>query len=107
MGEVIKKNFGKAERDYARKLLHLMKLAHIHEDDILRNPIPYLEKMQEQYCDLLMQIRKAQEVMHVQPGLIPPSTAYVPFTPIETMTVRKEDWTRLQAMRMIVEAIEV
>jgi hypothetical protein len=105
MGEIIRREFGKEERDFARKLARLLDLAEQQEAEILANPMKYWRLAADKIFRLQRQVLAAQEAL--RPRLLSYKMEPAQLAPhiLETVVVPKDRWERQCEALRILEAI--
>ncbi len=101
---VITRDFGKADREHARKLATLIGELEAHQDDVLKNPGKYLKEASDRMLELLTQVRAAQDAL-----LEVVSWKFDDGAELHTMevvTVDKRRWDRMQRATDLLEAIK-
>lgn len=103
MGEIIKHNFGKEDREHARRFASLLKIVLDQEEDILANPGKYLalasERLAEQeffFLALLDAIRIPWSV-NLSEVLGPPAMLQP-----DVVRIDRRDYDVLQALKKLI-----
>lgn len=106
MADVVPVDFGKEDREHARRFSRLMGLVEQREADILREPGKYLKQSYEEVSRTRMAVEQIKSTW--RRAMMPKYVDYSgPITPEgrETIIVRKHEWDALQAMRREIEKL--
>lgn len=108
--DVISVNFGKEEREHARKLARLLGLLEDHHEDILRDPVKYIKMASEENAKLRDQIEQAREVWRKRKPSINKfsSLAELERGPVQsdmprTLMIDQDDYYALKEMLEIIQ----
>jgi hypothetical protein len=104
VGNVTNHDFGRAHRDAARQFARLAGILEKRAEEFLQDPIAFFNEAGEKIGALQMVIEKAADALRIRVERYDPAQH---MRPMETITVHKAEWDRLQACARIVrEAAE-
>jgi len=93
---VIEHDFGKRNKDTARRLTKLLTLEAQHEANVLANPLAYLEAAEERFNQLEMALTEANNAALYDPPNHEPTG--------EKVEVDKDEYERLLRCKALLEA---
>lgn len=107
MGDVIKPDFGKEAREFARGLARLLKLVDEREQDILDNPSKYIDLASRRLAEQEVFIHKLWEALRL-PWLVSMPSPWINQPPrmIEPDLVRidRRDYEAFQAVKALINS---
>lgn len=92
---VIHGNFGKAEREQARRMARLFGIAKELEEDILRDPAKYLRAAGDEITRLQLGIDHAVAALEMPLDQLAPDSAVTPRPTMKTIVVPADEWERM------------
>lgn len=103
MGEVISQDFGKEDREHAKRLARLLNLVAERDADLLANPGKYFAMACDRLAESEQFFRSLQEVLWSRrPVTMEPAS--LRYTEIEVMTVDRRDYEAFEKLRSMIEA---
>lgn len=107
MGDIIKRDFGKAEREAARQFARLLKLAEDRDQDILENPIKYFNMASEKLSEQEMFIHRLWEALRlpwVSSANYQPGDGPMQPERLDTVRIDQRDYEAFQAVRRLINS---
>lgn len=107
MSEVIKHDFGKDDREHARRFARLLKLSEDHEAAILADPVKYIEiageaiAEQEQFVRLLKEALRTPWLTTLQKS---PADEPLTMNRIETINIDRREYDALQSIKLLLNS---
>lgn len=104
MGEIVKHDFGKDDREHARRLKRLLNLLKEQDEDLLADPGKYFAMASERLAEQARFIHAVSDAVQL-PWMV--KSTYVDFEPphqmeIDTMIVDRRDYEALQAIKKLI-----
>jgi hypothetical protein len=105
VGDVVRRDFGKEDREAARAFVRLLKIALDAEDEILANPGKYLAMASEKLAEAEQFKARLYDALHMPwvPKINYRPDAAPTLNDVSTVTVDLRDYEALQALRQIID----
>lgn len=106
MADVVAVDFGKEDREHARRFARLMGLLEAHEEDVLRNPGKHLKLAHDEISRLRRSIDGIRRAYRRSTGpVITNHETPIHEMRVETIIVSQREWAALQEMRRSIETL--
>lgn len=106
-GNVEHIDFGKDQREAARRLSGLLGLIEARDREMLENPKKFFDMAADEIVRLQGVLRAAQDALRVPMDIaLYRQDSPITFCPLETWIVDKAEWERLKAVERIIDAAD-
>lgn len=104
MGEIIKHDFGKEDREHARRLANLLQLVKERDEDLLSNPAKYFAMASERLAEQFRLLQDISDALKV-PWMVSSEPFKMPEKlEIDIMSIDRRDYEALQAIKALIRS---
>jgi hypothetical protein len=100
---IVPVDFGKDQRESARKLARLLGLVEQRERELLANPKPFLDRAYEEVLRLQLVLKRAHDALQ-PPAPVEITTEPPSFMALDVVSIPRDEYDRLRAMAAVIRS---